>query len=171
MNVYLVMLLLFVLATVQSTILPRLTVWGVHPELMLMAVISWSILSGAEEGMLWALIGGILLDLFSASHFGLHTMALLMVAFPSGLGQRTLFRSDLLMPLLIIPLATLGYELVLLAGLYLTGWTASFRTASFGVYFSQVVMPGVGANTLLILPIYLLLRAVHRRLHRQEITL
>jgi len=166
MNVYLAILLLFVLATVQSTILPRLTVWGVHPELMLMAVISWSILSGAEEGMLWALIGGILLDLFSASHFGLHTIALLVVAFPSGLGQRTLFRSDLLMPLLIIPLATLGYELVLLAGLYLTGWTASLSA-----YFGQVVMPSVGANTLLILPIYLLLRAVHRRLHRQEITL
>ncbi|MBN1934798.1 MAG: rod shape-determining protein MreD [Anaerolineae bacterium] len=166
MNVYLTMLLLFGLALVQSTVLPRVTLWGVHPELMLMVVISWSILSGAEEGMLWALIGGIPLDLLSAGTFGLHTLALLLVSFLSGLGESTIFRSDLLMPLLIIPLATLGYELALLGGLYLTGWSAPF-----GAYFSRAVLPSMLLNTLLMAPIYLILRALHRCLHREEIVL
>lgn len=166
MNIYLTMLLLFVLAVVQSTIMPRIALWGVHPELMLMVVTSWSILSGAEEGMLWALIGGIPLDLLSAGKFGLHTLALLLVSFLSGLGERAIFRSDLLMPLLVIPLATLGYEMALLGGLYLTGWSAPL-----GPYFSQVVAPSIGVNTLLMSPIYLLLRVLHRRVHREEIAL
>lgn len=166
MNLYLTMLLLFGLAVAQSTVLPHLPLWGVRPELVLMAVVSWSILSGAEEGMLWALIGGVLLDLFSAGPMGLHTLALLGIAFLSGLGQRALFRSDLLMPLLIIPLATLGYELILFGGLYLTGWHAPL-----GGYWNTVIVPVVGANTVLMLPVYLLARALYRRLHRQEITL
>ncbi len=166
MNIYLTLFLLFALALIQSTVMPHLSIWGVHPELILMVVTSWSILSGAEEGMLWALIGGVLLDLISAGQFGLHTLALLVVGFLSGLGERTVFRSDLLMPLLIIPLATLVYELLLLVGLYLTGWRAPLWP-----YFNQVVVPSMGVNTLLMAPIYLGLRVLHRRLHRKEIVL
>ncbi len=166
MNIYLTLAILLTAVLLQSTVMPRVVMWGVHPDLVLIVVTVWSLLRGAEEGMLWALLGGIGLDLMSGAQFGVHTLALLLVSFVSGLGERTLFRSELLMPLLVIPLATLMYELMLMGLLALTGWPSPW-----GAGIARVVLPCMGANTLVMLPVYILLRWLHRRVFRQEITL
>jgi rod shape-determining protein MreD len=70
MSPYWMFAFLFVLSLLQSTVLPRITVLGVHPDLLLMVVTSWSLLRGSEEGMLWALIGGLGMDLLSGAQFG-----------------------------------------------------------------------------------------------------
>ena len=63
MNLYAAILLLSAVAIAQSTVMPHLTIMGVKPDLMLLAVMSWSLLRGSEEGLVWAFIGGLALDL------------------------------------------------------------------------------------------------------------
>ncbi len=158
MNLYLTLAVLLSAALLQSTVMPHCTLLGVHPDLMLMLVTAWSILRGSEEGMLWAVIGGVALDMLSGAPFGVCTLALLIVGFLAGLSRRSVFRSDLLLPLLIVPLATLLYEGMMLLALRALGWPADLRT---GV--SRVVLPAVLVNTVSMPVVYLLARELHRR--------
>jgi rod shape-determining protein MreD len=163
MNAYLTFLLLLVVTLLQSTVMSRIAIFGVHPDLMLMVVTSWSLLRGTQEGMLWALSGGVSMDLLSGARFGLHTLALLIVSFATGFGERTIFRFEILMPILVIPIATLGYQVALMGGLFLFGWPVVW-----GTYMITVVLPSMLANTVCMPVVYLIVRVLHRRTHHEE---
>lgn len=162
MNAYLTIAALVVLAILQSTVMPRITVLGVHPDLMLLAVTSWSLLRGAQEGMLWALIGGIAVDLISGAPFGVVTLSLLVVSFLSSLGQRNVFRLDLLIPIITIPLATLVYNTIMLALLWALQWPTDW-----GAGFVRVILPAMLVNTISMPLVYLALRTLDRRVGRE----
>jgi len=163
MNAYLTFLILFVVTLIQSTVMSRITIAGVHPDLMLMVVTSWGLLRGTQEGMLWALSGGVPMDLMSGAKFGLHTLALLIVSFATGFGERTVFRFEILMPILVIPIATLAYQLAIMGGLFLFGWPVAW-----GTYMTAVVLPSMLVNTLCMPIVYLTVRALHRHTYREE---
>jgi rod shape-determining protein MreD len=166
MNAYLTFLVLFIVTLLQSTVMTRITIIGVHPDLMLMVITSWSLLRGVQEGMLWALIGGVPMDLLASNRFGVHTLALLAVSFGSGFGERTVFRFEILMPILVIPLATLGYQLMIMGGLSLFGWPVLW-----GTYMTTVVFPSMLVNTICMPIVYLIVRVLHRRTYREEMAL
>ena len=165
MNPYLYFSILFGLALLQSTVMPKITVLGVHPDLVLMAVTSWSLLRGAEEGMLWALISGVILDLLSGAPFGVYSLALLTIGFAAGLGQRNMLRVDILAPIVAIPLATLAYLLITMALLSVLGWDMEW-----GARVGAVVLPSILVNSLGMPFVYLPARLLHRRVAREEIS-
>jgi rod shape-determining protein MreD len=165
MNPYLYFGLLCGLALLQSTVMPKITLLGVHPDLLLMAVTSWSLLRGSEEGMLWALIGGVALDLFSSAPFGVYSLALLLIGFAAGLGQRNMLRIDILAPVLVIPLSTLVYVLVTMAMLSVLGWEMEW-----GARLRTVLLPSILVNSLGMPFVYLPARLLHHRVAREEIS-
>jgi rod shape-determining protein MreD len=164
MNVYLSFLLLSILALLQSTILPYLKVLGVQPDLVLLVVVSWSLLSGAEEGMLWALIGGLALDILSSARLGTHTLPLLLISFLAGLWHRGIVRLDVLVPFLAIPVATIVYQSAMVALLKLMGWPGTW-----GASFRHAIVPTTLLNTLLMPVVYVLMRRIHHRTHDESI--
>jgi len=164
-NIYLTLAILLVTALLQSTVLPRIALWGVHPDLVLLVVTSWSLLRGSQEGMLWALVGGLSVDLFSGARLGVTALPLLIVSFLSSLGERTVFRFDLLIPILIIPLASLLYAGAMLGMLFVLGWPVAWRDS-----LTHVVFPSMLVNTLSMPVIYLAMRALDRRTGREEMS-
>ena len=158
MNAYWSFLLLSLLALLQSTLLPQLQVFGVQPDLVLLTVVSWSLLRGAEEGMLWALIGGLALDALSSARLGVNTLPLLLISFLAGLWQRGLVRLDVLIPFLAIPIATLVYQGAMVALLKLLGWPATWRAS-----LRYAILPTTLLNTLLMPIVYVGMRWIHRR--------
>lgn len=164
MNPYGSFLLLSLLALLQSTLLPQIKVLGVQPDLVLLTVISWSLLRGAEEGMLWALIGGLALDTLSSAQVGVNTLPLLLISFLAGLWQRGLIRLDVLVPFLAIPLATLVYQGGMVALLKLLGWPATWQAS-----LRYAILPTTLINTLLMPLVYVLMRWIHRRTRSEEI--
>jgi rod shape-determining protein MreD len=62
----------------------QLSVGGGQPDIVLLAIVAWGLLRGPAEGMIWAFMGGLLLDLFSGGPMGGITLALLLVAFVAG---------------------------------------------------------------------------------------
>jgi rod shape-determining protein MreD len=166
MSQYAAIALLFLLALLQSTVMPRIELLGVHPDLVLMAVTSWSILRGPEEGMLWALVGGVVMDMFSGAPFGVSTLALLAAGFVAGFGPRDVLRVDILLPITIIPITTLLYRVITLGLLTLLGWQTSWA-----VSLRHTVLPSLLVNSIAMPFVYLLLRRLHRRTGREEIRL
>ncbi len=109
-------LLLVGTATVQVTLLPRLNPLQISPDLVLGLVLVSSSFSGIPVGMVWTALAGLTLDVLTLEPLGSHGLALLPVAIIGGLARRRLFRSDLVIPMGLVVLATLVSHLVV-AGL------------------------------------------------------
>jgi rod shape-determining protein MreD len=153
------------LALVQSSLGAFLTIVGVHPDLVLVAVISWTLLRGAREGLLWALVGGICLDLLSSSPFGVTVVALIVACLLAGLGYGRVFGGYLIIPLaLTFPLSLayyLTYALILNALKQPVAWLPTLV---------HVILPASVFNIAAMLLLFPLLRLMHRRTGREEIS-
>lgn len=164
MSPYLVCVLLVTIALAQTTLSPRLAILGVQPNLMLLAVLSWTLLRGGKEGMLWAFGGGMLLDMLSGTPFGALTLSLLLVSFMSGLGEGTIFRTTLSLPLVASFVGSLVHDLAFLAILQLMGWAVDWPTSLW-----RLMLPAAGLNTAIMPLLYALLRWLDRRTKEAEV--
>jgi rod shape-determining protein MreD len=150
--------LLFICALVQASLLPSLGLATVRPDIVLQCVVIWAVLRGVREALPWAFVGGLLLDLFSAGPFGTAALAMVLVAFCSSAGQFSVFRSNFLLPVLIVFPASLLYGVVFLFLL---------RTHQLPVDWigalQQTVMPNAIVNTALAPLAYAVLVRLERR--------
>jgi len=163
-NPYLVVPLLLLVALLQSTALPGLTILGVSPELMLLTVLAWSLLRGVEEGLLWAFLGGLALDLFSGGPLGASTLALLAASVSTGLTQGAVTRSSFLLPMGAALAGTLLYQIIFLLVIQFTRghvpWTDSLL---------RVTLPSLAVNTLAMPVVFRALAWLDRKTGREQI--
>jgi rod shape-determining protein MreD len=131
---------------------------------MLLAVVSWSILRGPREGLRWAVVGGICLDLLSGGPFGLQTLTLLLVSPLVNLGGRRIFGSHIALPLVSATGATLLYYLVNMGLLHFMGHPVPWLAAT-----SRIVLPAMVLNTLAMFLVYPALHWLHKATGREEL--
>lgn len=75
---------------IQTTILCKLTVFGVMPDAVLVCVLCYTIIFGREKGFIAAFIAGLLMDFFTGVYFGRHIIVyLLSSALASVLAENT----------------------------------------------------------------------------------
>jgi rod shape-determining protein MreD len=91
--------LLALASLLQSTAANRMDIGGVKPDLVLLVVIIGTLIYGSRPGMVWAFVGGVALDLFSGGPLGSSSLALMAAALAVGIGQHTLSRYNLLVPI------------------------------------------------------------------------
>ena len=152
------------LALIQSSIGPFLTIAGVHPDLVLVAVIGWTLLRGLGEGLVWAVIGGIALDLLSGGPFGAATVALVITSLLASLGYGRVFGGYLTLPLaLTFPLSLAYYLIYTLILAMLHGPIAWIPTVA------DIILPASMLNIAAMFFLFPLLRLLHRRTGREEI--
>jgi rod shape-determining protein MreD len=109
-------------ALVQSSLGQRISVAGIHPDLVLVCVMGWSFWRRSADSLTWAIVGGIWLDVLSAGPFGAMTVPLILVSLlVTRLGFGRVLGGYLVLPLLLaFPLSIL-YYLLYVAVLNLTG--------------------------------------------------
>lgn len=148
------MVILLLVALIQHVVLPHVHFFGAHPSLMMVVIIAWGLLRGNRDGLIWALVGGILLDLFSLSPMGTATLPLLIVMFLVGLLEFTAFRVVIWLPVATAFVATPIFQLLSLAFLKSVGWSTGWgRTL-------ELMLPLATFNALLMLLIFPLMRRV-----------
>jgi len=103
-------LLVLALATIfQEGVVTYTSIDSVRPDVILLLTLNWSLLRGVEEGMIWGLVGGIFVDLFSGLPFGTSSAAYVAVAGFTTLTERAFTRAHLLQPVLTAIMATFIY--------------------------------------------------------------
>ena len=152
------------LAIVQSAILPRIPVFGVVPQVLFLMALAWGLLRGLEQGMVWAFIAGIFVDLFSITPLGLSSLAYMLAVGAAVLLQRVLPPRRLIMTVLLAMLATIIYLLVYFVALRLFGFGMSIDT------FLEM-LPVALLHGILILPVYLLMQATIKQLQPRRVEL
>lgn len=164
MTLYLSVPLLAFLAVVQSAILPRFPVAGVHIDLVMLAVVAWGLLKGNPHALLWGFIGGILLDLLSGLPWGIQTIPLVVVAGLAGLGGAGLFGHHFGVPFAAALVGTwLHYALALLI---LGTLGRPLPPVSF---LWQVLLPASLLNTLAMAAVFPLVSRLHRLTNRERL--
>ncbi|MBN1135893.1 MAG: rod shape-determining protein MreD [Anaerolineae bacterium] len=176
MTIYLLVPFFAIVGLLQATLIPRLTIWGVFPDIPLLLVVSWGLLRGSRQGLLWGFVAGIVVDLFSGAPFGAATVPLMAVGFMAGLGENLLFRNVLLL-LLAIFLATVVYDLLFLFVVQISAsplQAAPLKGISEGsrVEWSgslvRVIGPSAIVNTVVGLMILGAMRTLDRRFRHQD---
>lgn len=108
-------LLLFVTAMVQATVLPRVNPTTLSPDLVLVMLFLWSASRGIRESLAWIFFTGILLDVLALDPFGTNGLALVSVVLLSGSGRQRLFQLNVVVPILMVFVATNVHGVVLSA--------------------------------------------------------
>ena len=163
MTIYLVVPLLVVVAILQTTIVPNLAVWGVFANLPLLLVVSWGLLRGPREGAVWGFISGLAVDLLSGAPFGAATLSMIAVGFLSGLGATSAFRTRFALPMIVMFLATIVYDLLFLLIVQISGQRV--------IWFDSIlrlVLPSAVLNALLTPIVFLTMRWLYTRFGRKE---
>lgn len=142
-----------------------MSVLGAQPDLMFLAVVAWGLLSGGREGVIWGFVGGFLLSLFSGAPFALAPCVLMAVGALTGLGRARVYRTQLLFPVLAALIASVMHGLLWLSLLYVSGHTVPWLDTLLGV-----TLPSMVLNAILVIPVYALLRGLHRRYGREELS-
>lgn len=163
MSIYLVVPLLATVAILQSSIVSHFRIWGVFADLPLLVVVSWGLLRGSREGLVWGFIAGLTVDLFSGAPFGAATFGLMAVGFLSGLGQSTVFRSQVLLPLITVLLATIVYDMLFLLVVWISGYPVTWLDSLF-----RLILPSAVLNTALTPVIFVIMRWLNTRFGREE---
>ena len=138
MTPYLPFLVLIPAVLIQATVLPKLAILGVSPDLVMLIAVAWSLLHGTREGVVWGFVGGILLDVFSAAPFGVFTLSLLLVTFATGVGEINIYRGNLL-PLTAGFVASLLYHLLGFVFLNTLGWDVAWRLVGRQLFLAALL--------------------------------
>jgi len=136
----------------QATVTERFVLFGVKPDLVLLLVLGWTLIHGGRSGVVWAFLGGIWLDIFSGGPMGASSLALMAAVWVAGLGHRTLYRYNILVPLLAGILGTLAFALSYWGILYsLSVFDLIDGALPFGPTLENIVLPSVFYNATLML--------------------
>ncbi len=165
MYIFISLVILVGAAFLQSTLSPFMKISGVHPDLVLVLVISWVILRGLEEGLFWAVVGGLSLDILSGAPFGVFTLSMMVVALATSLFHGRVFGSSIILPLsLTFPLSLLFNGLVLLL-LMLLG-----RPIDWAAGFFNILLPVAIFNTMVMVLVFPLLYLLNRVLTPKQLS-
>jgi rod shape-determining protein MreD len=152
LNVYAGLVIGFVGALLQATILVDYRVAGVHPDIVLLAVIGWAALHRLQDGLLWATLGGLSSDLFSVGPLGAGVLSMLAAALVGGWIGRRVRRNHPFLAVLAIPFAAATYYAICLL---IKGVDAGMGAAmNLAV---DVAVPAVVLDSLIGVPIMVLL--------------
>ncbi len=157
--------LMLAAALIQAIILPRLRMYGGQPDLVVLIVLSWAVFDEAQEGMVWAFIGGLFLDLFSGAPLGISSLVLVPITYLVGLTEARVYRTTILLPLLLAGGGTLAYHVIyLLAIRFLAGMSVAWLLVPW-----YVTLPSLLFDMILILPILRVLRQWYDKLHPRQV--
>jgi rod shape-determining protein MreD len=162
-TIYLVLPLLAIVAILQTTLLPSLAIWSVFANLPLLVVVSWGLLRGPREGALWGFLAGLMVDLLSGAPFGAATVSLIAVGFLAGLGETTVFRARIALPMIVMFLATIVYELLFLLMMRISGQGVAWLDSII-----RLVIPSAVLNAVLTPVVFLAMSWLYTRFGREE---
>lgn len=137
----------------QPALALRLRVAGVHPDLVMVLAVSWCLLRGRREALVFAAFGGLALDMQSAGPWGLLTLATIAATLTASIGEVNVFRTVASLPYVTIVAATVVYYLVVIIGVRLMG-----MPFVLGPLLTSTVAPAMGLNLACMLPAYWLAR-------------
>jgi rod shape-determining protein MreD len=149
---YISLPLLLLAIILQTTIVPAFRIAGGGVDLVFLLVISWTMLAGLEEGVIWAIIGGVLQDLSAGTPLGASSLALVCTCTLVNVAVGQVARRNIVVPPLVAAGGTVVYHVLIFAIFAFAG-----QSVDFGFTLVYVTLPTLAFNAILILIVFRLL--------------
>ncbi|MFM9108663.1 MAG: rod shape-determining protein MreD [Chloroflexota bacterium] len=107
-------LLLVGAAILQASVLPKVGMLVVMPDIVLVLVLVRTAQCGVAEGILWSIAGGLVLDALALDPLGTNGLALLPVVLAGAVARKRFFLSGVLFPMLLAVVATVAHVFTLM---------------------------------------------------------
>jgi len=111
---------------------------------MLLVVLTWTLLRGIDEGLIWAFVGGLILDLLSGGPLASIALAMLAAAYLAGQSLAEGVGSQAVRLIISTVLGAMVYHLVLL---FILDWSG--HAVDWGYSLLRVAGPSVLLNAAL----------------------
>lgn len=141
--------MIVITAIIQSTVLPLIGFKGVSPDMLLVVVVSYALLSGKEKGFGIGFFTGLLQDIAFGNIFGVNTLAKMAIGYFFGLAERKVFKEKVLLPVVATAVATFLHSIIMLIVLFLLGYKVDLLGA-----IMNNVMPLIGYNVIIAIPVH-----------------
>lgn len=161
-SIYVAIPVMVILTVLQTAVLPHLTILGLSPQLPFLVALSWALVRGPEEGVIWAFIAGLFLDMFSLTPLGVTSLAYMIGILAVIWIVRALPTSRVILPVVLALLATLVYLAVFVLIMQLLGRPINLTSAAS-------LQPLALLHAALILPVYWILYGIDRRLQPRRV--
>lgn len=102
-----------VAALLESTVTQYIQVGDARPHLVFVFAVIATVVGGFDRGLVWAFVGGLLLDVLTQRPLGISAFALLLAVGGVGLLGRALSRARPLVPIVATALLSLVYSMSL----------------------------------------------------------
>ena len=158
-DLYLTMVILGLVVIFQGTILSRVRIQGISANLLLVTVVTWSLTRSVQEGLIWAFVGGLGIDLVSGMPLGTTPLALMPICFLAGIGRSSVFAQNMFWPVLLVALATPVHGWIVLLTQQLRGLPVNWIESTVHIILVELVL-----NIALTIPVYPGLRRLAARM-------
>ena len=145
----------------QSTVFHFWELAGVVPNLLLIVTMSFGLMRGRREGLLVGFFSGLLIDIFFGSILGPYAFIYMTLGYGNGFFHRIYYVEDVLLPMTMITLNDLIYNVIVYIVFFLMRNRLDFPT-----YFMDVVLPEMIYTILITLFFYKILARINLRLKR-----
>ena len=105
-----------VAALIEASLVPYITVGDASPHPVLLGGVIWTIAAGIDRGIVWAFVGGLVLDSLLGRPLGGTAFALLVAVGGAAVVAQPFPRLRLVAPVIAVPILSVVYS-VTLAGL------------------------------------------------------
>ena len=102
-------------ALVEVSLVPYLSIGDAHPHPVLVFGVIWTIASGLEAGLIWAVVGGIVLDSLLSRPLGVSAFSLVAGIGATIVIARSVIRIRPVAPIIAVPVVSLVYSATLTA--------------------------------------------------------
>ncbi len=147
----------------QSTILKKLAIGNICPNLLVIITASFGFMRGTKSGMYVGLTCGLFMDLFWGGLLGFHMLLLVMIGYFNGSFQRLFFDDDIKLPIGLIAVSELSYGIAVYFFSYML--QGDF---SFGTHLFHVIIPELVYTILVTLVLYQIILHINKKLEAEE---
>jgi rod shape-determining protein MreD len=156
--------ILAALAMLQSAILSRIPLLHGTADLVMLAIIAWSLHDRVQSAWIWAVVGGLIMSLVSGIPFGIYLGGYLLITLAAMLLKRTVWKIPILAMLLMVFIGTLLTQGLSFIALILTGTPLPLLDT-----VNLIILPSLLLNLLLSIPAYILVGDYANWIHPLEI--
>ncbi|MBC8016878.1 MAG: rod shape-determining protein MreD [Sporomusaceae bacterium] len=154
MRTILWLIVIIVAIIIQTTLLPLIAIQGIYPDMLLVIIVSYSLLSGKEKGVSMGFFAGLLQDLASGSIFGTITLSKLATGYIFGLAERKVFKEHVFLPVAATAIATVLNSMIMFMLFFILGMKVNILSTVM-----NSVLPLALYNLMIAIPIH---HAVYR---------
>ena len=161
MSYYIGVPLVLLLALIEASVLPMFRIAGLQPNLVLVLLVVWLMVRGANEAFVLVPVAGFFMGLVDDAPMGTAFLALAPIAFLHEVRGAHLAESGFVLTVAFTVLMTLSYQLVYLLVFTLQGEAGPWLPALL-----TIAIPVCLLNAIVLLPTYAAVTAASHDLRR-----